>query len=252
MKTCTTCKIEKNLTEFHKHSGSKDGHHWKCKKCVALYQKELKNKYKEERDKLPEDWYGGKTKTCTQCLVTKELTEFNYDVTTKDGHKPYCRACLKKYKDANKHKTAAYNLATKEHRKIKAAKYFQENKNEIYAYRKTDKVASYHKKYLKDNEEKIAAQSREWKQSNRGSVRSYRAKRRAAILQATVPWADLEAIKEIYKEAVMLTKETGIEYHVDHIIPLQGKEVSGLHCESNLQILTASDNISKHNKFEQI
>ena len=251
MKTCTTCKIEKNLTEFHKHSGSKDGHHWKCKKCVALYQEELKNKYKKARDEMPEDWAIGKTKTCTQCLVSKALSEFQNDVRAKDGHKPYCRKCYKK-KYANKDKKASYYQANKEHINKKSSKYFQENKEAIYAYRKTDKVASYHKKYLKDNEEKIASQSREWKQSNRGSVRSYRAKRRAAILQATVPWADLEAIKEIYKEAVMLTKETGIEYHVDHIIPLQGKEVSGLHCESNLQILTASDNISKHNKFEQI
>ena len=173
MKTCTNCKIEKNLTEFHKHSSSKDGHHWKCKKCVALYQKELKAKYKEERDKLPEDWYVGKTKTCTQCSVTKELSEFNNDVATKDGHKPSCRKCHKKYKDENKDKIAAYNEATKEHRKIKAAKYFQKNKEEIYAYRKTEEVVSKRKKYLKDNAEKLAAQHKEWNISNKGLVRSH-------------------------------------------------------------------------------
>ena len=249
MKTCTSCKIEKNLTEFHKHSGSKDGHHWKCKKCVTVYQNELKIKYKERRAELPKEWSIDITKTCTKCSVTKELSEFNNDVTTKDGHKPSCRKCHKEYKDANKDKTAAYNEATKEHRKIKAAKYFQENKEAIYAHRKTDKVVSYHKKYLKDNEEKIAAQSREWRQSNRGSVRSHRAKRRAAIKQATVPWADMKAIKEIYKEAVRLSDESGIQYEVDHIIPLTGVEVCGLHWEENLRILTAKENGSKYNKL---
>ena len=249
MKTCTKCKVEKNLTEFHKHSGVKDGYHTRCKMCVALYQVELKTKYIEKRASLPKDWTIGKTKTCTQCSVTKELSEFQNDVRAKDGHKPYCRKCYKEYKDANKDKTAAYNEATKEHRKIKAAKYFQKNKEEIYAYRKKEEVVSKRKKYLKNNEEKIAAQSREWKQSNRGSVRSHRAKRRAAIKQATVPWADMKAIKEIYKEAVRLSDESEIQYEVDHIIPLTGVDVCGLHCEGNLQILTTKENGSKYNKL---
>jgi len=248
MKTCTTCKIEKNLTEFHKHSGSKDGHHWKCKKCVALYQVELKTKYKQVRDKLPKDWAIGKTKTCTQCLASKALSEFLKDVRAKDGHKPYCRKCFKK-KYANKDKKASYYQANKEHINKKSSKYFQENKEAIYAYRKTDKVASYHKKYLKDNEEKIAAQSREWKQSNRGSVRSYRAKRRAQIKQATVPWADIDAINKIYDNCVRLSEESGIEYQVDHIVPLQHEQVCGLHWEGNLRIITRKENQSKHNKL---
>ena len=249
MKTCTSCKIEKNLTEFHKHSGSKNGHHWKCKKCVALYQEELKTKYKKRRDEMPEDWAIGKTKTCTKCSVTKELSEFNNDVTTKDGHKPSCRKCHKEYKDANKDKAAAYYQANKEYFDEINKKYFHKNKEEIYTYRRTEEVVSKRKKYLKDNEEKIAAQSREWRQSNRGSVRSYRAKRRAAIKQATVPWADMKAIKEIYKEAVRLSEESGIQYEVDHIIPLTGVEVCGLHCEGNLQILTTKENGSKYNKL---
>jgi hypothetical protein len=249
MKTCTTCKIEKNLTEFHKHSGSKDGHHWKCKKCVAHYQKELKTKYKKARGEMPEDWAIGKTKICTQCIATKELSEFNKDVTTKDGYKPYCRACLKIYKDANKDKTAAYNEATKEHRKIKAAKYFQENKEAIYEYRKTDKVVSYHKKYLKDNEEKIASQQKKWNSENKGLVRAHRAKRRAQIKQATVPWADIDAINKIYDDCVRLSQESGIEHQVDHIVPLQHEQVCGLHWEGNLRIITREENQSKHNKL---
>jgi hypothetical protein len=76
------------------------------------------------------------------------------------------------------------------------------------------------------------------------------AKRHAAKLNRTPPWADLNAIKAIYKEARMLTKSTGIKHHVDHEIPLQGKLVSGLHVNQNMRILTATENIKKNNRYE--
>jgi len=63
-------------------------------------------------------------------------------------------------------------------------------------------------------------------------------------------WADKEKIKEIYTQAVLMEKETGIKYEVDHIIPLNGEYVSGLHVHNNLQILTKRDNIYKTNKFK--
>lgn len=76
------------------------------------------------------------------------------------------------------------------------------------------------------------------------------AKRRSGKLQRTPAWADLKAIQAFYVEARRLTQVTGIVHHVDHIIPLQGKNVSGLHVETNLQILTAAENLKKTNRFE--
>lgn len=70
----------------------------------------------------------------------------------------------------------------------------------------------------------------------------YASNKRAALSNRTPSWADLDKIKEIYLEC-----PEGM--HVDHIIPLRGKLVSGFHIESNLQYLSAIDNIRKNNSF---
>jgi hypothetical protein len=59
----------------------------------------------------------------------------------------------------------------------------------------------------------------------------------------------MKAIKEIYKESNRVQKETGIEHHVDHIIPMRGKLVSGLHIAENLRVIPEFDNLSKGSKF---
>lgn len=70
------------------------------------------------------------------------------------------------------------------------------------------------------------------------------ARRRANLLNATPPWADMDKIKEIY-----LNCPDG--YHVDHIYPLNGKNSCGLHVEYNLQYLTVEENLKKSNKVPQ-
>lgn len=82
------------------------------------------------------------------------------------------------------------------------------------------------------------------------NIAHHAAKRRAARKRRTAQWANIEKIKEKYAEAARLSKETGVLHHVDHIIPMQGAKVSGLHVENNLQVITATENMSKHNRFE--
>lgn len=75
-------------------------------------------------------------------------------------------------------------------------------------------------------------------------------KRRAAKIHRTPEWADDKQIAAYYKIAASLSDAMGRRYTVDHIIPLQGKRVSGLHVQNNLQILLHEDNCRKRNSFE--
>lgn len=88
------------------------------------------------------------------------------------------------------------------------------------------------------------------KEARAAIVRFHAARQRVLRLKRTPPWANQVAVLEIYKLARALSTSTGIPHHVDHIIPLQGKLVSGLHVEGNLQVLPWRDNILKRNNYE--
>ena len=91
------------------------------------------------------------------------------------------------------------------------------------------------------------------KLDNRAHYTATDAERRARKQQATPRWltdqhrAEIEAF---YVEAARLTQETGVAHQVDHIIPITHKLVSGLHVPWNLQVITASENASKSNRFD--
>jgi len=72
---------------------------------------------------------------------------------------------------------------------------------------------------------------------------------RAAKMQRVPPWADLEKIRDVYRLAQRVQRQKGVKVDVDHIIPLRGKLVSGLHVHENLQLLTRSANRRKQKKF---
>jgi hypothetical protein len=97
------------------------------------------------------------------------------------------------------------------------------------------------KQYL-SNQKTQSDRYKRWQQNNKDKVRLKSATERAVRLQRVTKWADIDVIKEFY-----LNCPDG--FHVDHIIPLRGKLVSGLHVIENLQYLPAKENLSKGNKF---
>ena len=95
----------------------------------------------------------------------------------------------------------------------------------------------------------MAELSKVWADNNKDKRRHGYSKRRALKLKCTPKWADMKKIAEVYAGAKRLEDCTGLKYHVDHIIPLQGKNACGLHIWENLQVLEASLNIKKGNRI---
>lgn len=128
----------------------------------------------------------------------------------------------------------------KEHQK----QWVQDNIQHVYAKQKEWRDA---------NIEKVREANRKSKQKNKARVLATNNKRRAEKINRTPSWLsedDINEMKKIYDIAQRKSEIEGREYHVDHIIPLKGKYVSGLHVPNNLQIITAAENMKKNNKFE--
>lgn len=97
--------------------------------------------------------------------------------------------------------------------------------------------------------ERLNAVHRAWSKNNRGKLCAKETARKEAVRQRTPAWADLGKVEKVYEEARMMTLLMGESWHVDHVIPLQGKLVSGLHVHTNLQLLPALVNQQKKNKY---
>lgn len=113
-----------------------------------------------------------------------------------------------------------------------------------------DKVNAVNRAWREAHPEKDSGHHRKWKTANRGKVNASTRKRQAAQIQRSPGWADYNRIRIVYECAAQMSRETGVPMHVDHVIPLQGKRVSGLHVHDNLRIIPARDNARKHNHFE--
>lgn len=95
----------------------------------------------------------------------------------------------------------------------------------------------------------VNARAVRWQAANRPKRNALAARRRAAMFNATPVWADPGKIAAVYVEAKAMTEMLGEPWHVDHIFPLCGRQVSGLHVHQNLQILPGSENARKSNKL---
>ena len=251
-KKCNKCKEVKELTDFYKQTNAKDGHAYMCKVCNLAKDRTWVKANPEKQAARRKSWYKANIKRlvanseawlkanpnyckeCTKCGEVKALDKFCKNKTALDGHQYLCKVC-------NAAKTKTYYQANTEKETARQKAWSKDN---------PEKHAARNRKWRKANPEKHGANVKAWKEANLGKVTEYAVKRMAAKLERTVAWADRNKISEFYTEAKRLQEETGIVMHVDHILPLRGKLVSGLHVETNLQILTWHDNICKSNNFK--
>ena len=102
------------------------------------------------------------------------------------------------------------------------------------------------------NRDKARQTTKLWQKANKAKVCAYTRNRQATKLKRTPNWLTTEhylQMEGFYLLAKEMEKQLGQKYEVDHIVPLKGTNVSGLHVPWNLQVLTKSENCSKNNRF---
>lgn len=185
-------------------------------------------------------------KICTKCNAVKALTEFHVEKRSRSGFRATCKKCSNILQEKRRRERYATDPEFRKKVCDSEKKRRQNSKNT------KNSNAEYMKKWNAENKDKVKAIVKKSYEKNRASY-IYRSRcRKLALKERTPKWLtelDLFIMECIYDRAKELEVTFGIPFHVDHIIPLQGKTVSGFHCPSNLQILSASSNLSKGNKF---
>lgn len=165
------------------------------------------------------------------------------------------KAYYEKNKERIKAKVHAYRIANLDKIKEKKSEYLKKVRHEEWwKERHTEKRKKQCKNWRKNNSDRVRQYNKKYKTENSELCEVIRGRRVSTKRAQTPKWLTKEhkqQIDEYTKQVRALNKEHGKRaYHVDHIIPLKNDNVSGLHVPWNLQILTASENSSKNDKFD--
>lgn len=172
-------------------------------------------------------------KICSVCGEDKFFEDYYSRKDRRIGIRPQCKECSKELR-------------------IKQEKNNPENhvkENQKFYFNHIEKMKEIRKERYWQNAEKYREDTNLWRKLNPEKVKLKAQGMRHHLRKVTPPWADKAKIREIYKKARKMTVTTGINYHVDHIIPLNGKLVMGLHVHENLRIIPAHENLVKSNNF---
>lgn len=173
-------------------------------------------------------------KQCNRCGELKDIQDFSKATTCKDGYRMYCKACQKLKRDE-------WRKNHKEHHNEKCAMWVKQN---------PEKRKEINRKWRDSQSlETLREMRRNSVLKNRELYRVSTSLRRKRVRNATPEWANTFFLQEAYLLAQLRSKMFGFDWHVDHIIPLNGDEVCGLHVENNLQVIPALENLVKSNKF---
>ena len=167
----------------------------------------------------------------------------NYGAAWQAANKEHAKALGKAYRESHREHRRAVNAAWRKANPEKVKSYYSKYRT-IHPDRRKASVKISGAKHYAANSGRKKAIVAVWQKCNPAKCRANKAKRRTIKLNATPPWVDFCAIKDVYLEADYM------QLDVDHIVPLQSKLVCGLHVWDNLQLLTKSENSAKGNRFE--
>ena len=205
-------------------------------------------------------------KRCTKCKQTKHPSEFHRNKSKPDGMATECKPCAveraAKWFETNKerHRDSSKSRYQRnpESYKQRARAWEQlnrERKRELrrsaYAANREHKLEQSRASWAK-HAEKRNATKKAYRLANPERGAEYVRARQSRQQKAMPPWADRKAILSIYAECRRMSEVTGIKHHVDHIYPLKGATVCGLHVAENLRVIPAADNQTKANKFPEL
>lgn len=177
-------------------------------------------------------------KKCTKCGVVKTLDCFYGN--SKGGLLPRCKTCHLIQCAESRRKNPDYIRRWKEKNPDAWSNWYK-----AHAQERRDKF----KAYREINKESVAKRLAEWTKKNSDRVNARVAARQIQKHRAIPKWANRCYMADMYTIAKLVTEFTGIRHEVDHIVPLKGAIVSGLHWEGNLQVLPKVQNISKLNRY---
>lgn len=177
-------------------------------------------------------------KRCTKCDKEKEISQFNL---CKGKPRAYCKAC-------HSASAMAWSNANIERRREIANAFTKRKRERLGPPKNGGRPPIYtpEQKALKKLE-----WNRKWQRENKTTVLAKTREYQAIKINAFPVWADRQKIKDLYIRAAHLSKVTGVPMEVDHIYPLQGREVCGLHVEHNLRIISRFENRSKNNRMPE-
>ena len=183
------------------------------------------------------------TKVCVKCRCAKATEFFYVNKRMKDGLNTFCISCHK-----------ADNIARKaKNRKDPAFKAAENSYKKTYRDQTVDQRAEYMKKWREKNQQSALAYGRAYRHANKAKYNFLTQKRKLDLICRTPKWLtqdDLWMMAETYKLAELRSNLLGFKWHVDHIIPLRGRSVSGLHVPQNLRVIPGIENMRKTNKYE--
>ena len=267
---CIDCLEIQGLENFTKRG-------YRCRACTKVDRvKKLKKVNPDYKPQVQKDLTPSniQNKICSCCFQELLREDFYKDSSAPDKLSYHCKLCVKSkvkdYQAENKESISAVgrqkyqerkeNDPTKHQERLSQNKLnYLENKESrritarLWVENNPDKVQACKMRYSKKHRKRLNKESAEYRKQHRPKYAFLSTKRRASKSKAMPKWLtkeDIEFMEMCYVVRDQMSELHGEIFHVDHIVPLQGKRVCGLHVPWNLRIVSKDVNLTKGSKLE--